>query len=237
MRSLGTITGVALAVAFFVTRLGLARGAAAVLDSAWNTRGTDVVIHRGRDGQPGVLDPPRDAGAHGRRRTSPHHLAGQRGFGGGRRPAARGLSAQGFDPVAGRAPGRTNRARSCWASAGPNACGWHPSMRCRCSSPSAGWRVGLVVSPSLLARNLVIADLVEVQALTFRTRQATSINVRLSPGLDDPGRQQALARLRAAVPVHAAEGTEQVSQGLPSPASRTRCRSRSRSWCWRCSTP
>lgn len=44
MRSLGTIIGVALAVASFVALVGLARGVSASLDSAWNTRGTDVVI-------------------------------------------------------------------------------------------------------------------------------------------------------------------------------------------------
>lgn len=119
---------------------------------------------------------------------------------------------QGFDLVAGRAP-RPDEPRAVLLGIGM-------AERLRLAPGDAmllfqaEFRVaGIVDSPSLLARNLVIADLAEVQALTFRTGQATSINVRLSPELDDPGRQAVLARLRAAFPAHAVEGTEQLSQG------------------------
>jgi len=221
VRSLGTIVGVALAVASFVALIGLARGVAASLDNAWNSRGTDVVITETGaadlvssilpetlEAEVAALPGVEAAAAELSRITSLDDGVSVV-------VAAWGPDAfprQGFDLVAGRTP-RRDEPRAILLGAGlaqrlPAAPGDRLVLF------QAEFKVvGIVDSPSLLARNLVIGDLAEVQALTFRTGQATSINVRLSPGLDDQGRQEALDRLRAALPTYAVDGTEQLSQG------------------------
>ena len=68
--------------------------------------------------------------------------------------------------------------------------------------------VGIVDSGNVINRNLIVGLLVDMQALTYRTGQATSIVAQLSPDAGEEGREAAVERLRAILPTYTVATTE-----------------------------
>lgn len=215
-RTFGALAGITIAVASFVALVSLARGVEETLASSVTTRGTDAVVT-----EAGALDlissivPDRlageIAGLPGVAETAPE-LTRLTSLEDGRSVVVVSWPVGSFpwrslEVVAGRLPdqgeprvvavgeGLADRAGF---AVGDTLTVFHDDFQI----------TGVVTGPSVLARTLVYAPLPDVQELTFREGQATSINLDLEPG--DPG--GTVAALRKAHPDMTVEETEQMAE-------------------------
>lgn len=211
-RNLGALAGIMIAVASFVALVSLARGVEDTLLSALETRGTDVVIT-----EAGALDLMSS--------IIPDSLAAEVSAIPGVAGAAPEITRlttlndgrsiavvawppgtfpwESLDVTAGRLPqaGDTQVVVLGEGLADRTGLSVDDTLQIFFSEFEV---VGIVTAPAVLTRNLAYVPLADVQALTFREGQATSINVRL----EADGREQTLTSLRARFPDLSVEETQ-----------------------------
>jgi len=214
-RTAATIAGITLAVASFVTLVGLARGIESTMLAALQVRGTDVIVT-----EAGALDLlssiiPDAAAADFARLDGVGDAAPELSrltalANGG---SAMVVSWPGeaypwatLDLVSGRLPGPDDRevvvvgaslARRYDLAVGGSLELFQTRFEI----------IGEIDSTSALTRNLVFVLLADAQRLTFRMGKATSLNLRLDAGLAPEARRAVVERLRREQPGYAIDET------------------------------
>lgn len=216
-----TLAGVTLAIAAFVTLVALARGIENMLNDSFGMRGTDIVItERGTidlisslvpdDLAAQVLDWPMvDAAA-------PELVRLTSVVGGASVPAAgwppESYLWQTLDLVDGRLPAASDR----------NVVVLGQRLAERLDTHAGGTLelfythfdvIGTIESKSVLSRNLIFMPLRDLQDYSYREGQATTVHLRLKPGLTPAERDQAVVEAAARLPEYAVDVTEDLAQG------------------------
>ncbi len=220
-RALATGLGVALAVASLVALIGLARGLEDALFTALEVRGTDLVVT-----EAGAVDimssivpatMAEEFGRHPDIAATAAELTRMTSIG----DAGSALIVawkpgtypwQELDLLAGRLPTVEDTDVAVIGSGFAER--YQLSVGDRVELFQSDFSIiGEIGSSSALTRNLAFLILGDVQRLTFRDGKATSLNLRLRPGLSEGEKDSVLTELRQNWPNHAIEETRALAQG------------------------
>jgi putative ABC transport system permease protein len=220
-RTLLTIAGVALAIMAFVALIGLARGLETALRSSLDTRGTDIVLtERGAVDLVSSIVPDllaeQVAGVEGVAAASPE-LTRLTAL-----PDGESVPLVAWPPdsylwstlevAEGRLPDPSGRFEVALGTRLAEEMNLKPGDRIILYDQP--FRVsGVIESRSMLNRNLTFALLGDVQELTFREGQSTTIHVSLDAGLSPEDREAVLARLRERFREFTVDPADQFSRG------------------------